>query len=149
MTPQRARDTAFRMLSSRARTCSQVYNKLIIQGFDEETVSQTVTKLCEDGYLDDFTYARNLIEQRLSRKPYGPRYLLAVLYRAGIDKDVAKEAVGEMVDEARENELAVMFVRSVIPSGISPEKVMRQLYTRGFSITAARRAVEEELALRD
>lgn len=150
MTPQKARDAAFRMLSYRARTCSHVYNKLIAQGFDEETTSQTVAKLCDDGYLDDSSFARNLIEQRLSRKPYGPRYLLAVLYKAGIDKDVATEAVGEMVDQDRENELAIMFVRSMMQNGeISPEKVMRQLINRGFSMAAARRAMEEVLSMFD
>lgn len=144
---QKARDVAFRMLSFRARTCSEVYNKLILQGFDEEIASSTIAKLCEDGYLDDFTFARNLVEQRLSRKPYGPRYLLAVLYKAGIDKDVAKEAVGEMIDQTRENELAAIFVRSMTQSGeIRPEKIMRQLLNRGFSMTVARRAMEELLS---
>jgi regulatory protein len=150
MTSQKARDAAFGMLSSQGRTCSQIYNKLILQGFDEEIASGTVAKLCDDGYLDDVSFARNLIEQRLTRKPYGPRYLLAVLYRAGIDKDVAIEAVGEMVDQARENELAAMFIRSITPnSGIRPEKVMRQLLNRGFTIAAARRAMEEELSVFD
>jgi len=136
------------MLSSRARTCSQVYNKLILQGFNEEIASLTVAKLCEDGYLDDVSFARNLIEQRLSHKPYGPRYLLAMLYRVGIHKNVATEVVGEIVDQSRENELAALFVRSMTPNGeIRADKVMRQLINRGFSIAAARQAMEKELSV--
>ncbi len=141
---QKARDAAFRMLSFRAHTCSQIYYKLTHKGFNEEIAADTVAKLCEDGYLNDFSFACNLIEQRLSRKPYGPRYLLALLYRAGIDRHVAAKSVKETVDQDKENELAAKFVRLMSSSADTcPDKIKRKLLIRGFSLEAAHIAVEK------
>lgn len=148
MTLKRARALAYKMLSARARTCRQIRDALHKKGADEETAATVLAELTEAGYVNDREFAVRAVDVKLESKACGPRYLQAVLDRAGVDRSVANEIIGEALPYQREYELAADFVRTLLNRGETcPQKAKRKLANRGFSVSVTHRAVEEEFRI--
>lgn len=65
----------------------------------EEIFNEIITKLKGYGYLDDEEFASQFINSRIRSKPRGKRVLVSELMSKGIDKELAKRKVDELVDD--------------------------------------------------
>ena len=89
----RAKMAAIAFLSHRSRTEHEVREKLHRAHFDDQVIDIVITRLHEISYLDDETFVRNYIKDRLNRKGYGPIRLKADLRRLGISAGNVDEAI--------------------------------------------------------
>ncbi len=105
-----AMNRALSILGYRARAKGELHERLERAGYAGETVAVVVTRLEELGYLDDEEFARSLAREEAHKK-YGPRRILGDLRRAGVDEEVAREAVDEEFAERSEYQTALAIAR--------------------------------------
>jgi regulatory protein len=84
---------AFNLLGYRARSETEVRERLGCYGYVEETVEGVILRLKELGYLDDEEFAR--LKAREKARKYGPRRVSAELRQSGVGEDLARGVVEE------------------------------------------------------
>ena len=99
-----AMNRALNLLGYRARSASEVGDRLARAGYAPDTVGTVLSRLEELGYLDDEEYARTLAREK-SRK-YGPRRVYTDLRRNGVDEDVIQTVLDEEFTENSERAAA-------------------------------------------
>jgi regulatory protein len=88
----RAKTIALRQLAARARTRSQIRQRLAKDGLDAHA-DEVVAWLERLGYLDDGAYARGRARTLVARGRLGPRLAERRLVAAGIEAGAARAAV--------------------------------------------------------
>ena len=99
-----AMNRALHFLGYRARSRSEVRDRLRRYGYGEDTVGAVIGRLEELGYLDDEEFARTVVREKARR--YGPRRVSADLRRSGVDAELAQDIVEEEFAERSEVEAA-------------------------------------------
>ena len=99
-----AMNRALHFLGYRARSRSEVRERLRRYGYGEDTVGAVIGRLEELGYLDDEEFARTVVREKARR--YGPRRVSADLRRSGVDAELAQDIVEEEFAERSEVEAA-------------------------------------------
>ncbi len=158
----RAREAASRLLSVRARTVSEMRDRLRRKDFDAEVVEETVTWLLDRDLLDDAAFCREFLAGRLERRPRGRFGLVQELRKRGVARDLAERMVEEVLEEEGIDEADVARraaerwlgkqsedAREALGSGEPEEtarKLRRRLYAhlerRGFPRGVARRTLD-------
>jgi regulatory protein len=87
-----AYDAALRILALRAHSSRQLRTKLERRKFDAETIDATLERLAGEGWLSEARYAAEVVRSR-ARKLLGPRRIARELESAGVDRDIARDAV--------------------------------------------------------
>ena len=119
--------------------------KLLGRGFDSRTVGEVLESLCDQGYLDDRTYAENWLRSRSERRPEGRAVLIAGLLRKGVAREIAEQAVNRYCTPELELKNAVRALEKLRRSGeTDPAKLKGKLRARGFAYPLIRRVVEGE-----
>jgi len=144
---QRAKDSALRLLAVRARSRSELSNRLRRKGFDEETVETVLDALSAVDLVDDTGFARAWADERARLKPVGPARLRHELYQKGIDREIVERTLDEMYSDGRETELARAAIDRKVaratPGRADRVKLMRFLLGRGFSREVAARVIND------
>lgn len=122
---ERAKGSAFRILSYRPRSTAEVRNYLAGKGFEPIVIEQTIDRLGELEYLDDAAFARYWVDQREKHNPRGSFAIRHELYQKGISDEVIDDAVAGIDDE----ELAIRIAekKAASWSNLSREQFVRKL----------------------
>ena len=137
-------------LTGRARTRSELADKLAGRNVPDEVAVRLLDRFEEVGLIDDAGFAREWVEQRQSGRGLARRALAQELRRKGIDDELAREVLDE-VDPDDEVEAARMLVRAKLRSmrNLDRDKAVRRLVgmlaRKGHSSGVAYRVVKEEL----
>ncbi len=94
-------EVAYRKLSFRMRTVSEMRKIFKENDFPQEESEEAIAYLKEEKLLDDGKFSR---EYYLSHKPKGKadKRILSELAKKGITGEIAKEAISSMKEDARE-----------------------------------------------
>jgi regulatory protein len=112
-TPKRSAGAdALRLLARRPLTTSELQERLKRLGHTEADIEATVTKLSNDGYLDDGALSLNYIVTRAERKYHGQSRLIRELEQRGVKRSLAQQAWLQAVDNG-DVEPDVLLVRAV------------------------------------
>lgn len=137
---ERAKDTAFRFLSYRSRSVLEVKRKLQEKEFSPHTITATISRLMELGYLNDQEYAVTLVRSSLENKQWGPIRIHDALVKKGIAKDIIDHTLAELTKEydvTRVARLAFDSKFSLNQDQLAEEKTRRKvigyLKRKGFS----------------
>ena len=147
-----ARKILLDQLTGRARTRSELAEKLAGRNVPGEIARRLLDRFEEVGLVDDAAYAREWVAQRQSCRGLARLALAQELRRKGIEDEVAREALEE-IDDDDEVEAARMLVRAKLRSvrALDRDKAMRRLVgmlaRKGHSSSVAFRVVKEELDL--
>ena len=150
--PKEAYSCAIDILSRRDRSVKELSDKLREKGFEEEAVSEAITKLSAKHYIDDVRMASHFLASHLSDQSL--TQLRFKLMRRGISGDDIATAVGIVTEEAVDDTESVRnrqacAVRDLLrkkrydPEDPSAEKVLASLSRKGFSYDT----IKEGLAL--
>jgi regulatory protein len=96
---QRCYNAAIRYLGYRPRSESEVRQRLQRHGFDAECTDKTITRLKEQGLVNDTEFARFWIENRETFSPRSRRLTGLELSRKGLDRITIEQMVNE-IDES-------------------------------------------------
>jgi regulatory protein len=146
----KAREAALNLLSYRPRTAAELRRRLARKEYPPELVEECVAELLEEGLVDDGAFAQSFVRDRVRFKPRGSRRLAQELQAKGVDPEVAREAIGEVMEleETSELELAREAMRkwSRRP-GEDPRRAKQRLYgflaRRGFGGDTLRQILDE------
>ena len=134
---ERARNTAYRFLSYRSRSISEVEKKLKERGFAQEVVSETIERLRELGFLDDASFAISLAKDLAIVKGYGRFQVEKKLKNKGIEGEMLTGAIEKVFSEIDEFEaarrLALKKTKGQLNSIQDKARIGRYLYGRGYS----------------
>ena len=136
-------EKAVALLSYRAHARKELAEKLRRKtGCEERELEEVLDRLEELGFLDDRSYAGQVVRS-CGRKGYGRQRALAELVRRGIPEELREEALAEMpkTEDALER-----FIRARLRDPEDRDEVRRvsaAAVRRGFSWEEVRRAVEK------
>jgi regulatory protein len=134
-----------KLLSFSSKSEKMLRDKLIEKEFTKDQVSYALEKLKELGYVDDYYFAENFIENR--KKRYGAQRLKNELYHRGISREIADQVLSENTDESEEIATAIKNSRSKWerykedPKGY--EKMCNFLYRRGYKYDLIKKVIDE------
>jgi regulatory protein len=92
-------DRALNMLAARARAASDLRRQLIRKGEPAEHVDAAIDRLRGAGFLDDAEFARQFTRSKIAGPGFAKRRLEQELYRRGVARDVATEAIDEVLED--------------------------------------------------
>ncbi|HET7586058.1 MAG TPA: regulatory protein RecX [Gemmatimonadaceae bacterium] len=101
-------DRALDMLAFRSRAARELRRSLIRKGEPAEAVDAVIPRLIAAGLLDDAQYARQLARSKLTGKGFSRRRLATELFKRGVERDVAEEAIADVVREEEVDEQAML-----------------------------------------
>ncbi|WP_445257240.1 regulatory protein RecX [Nocardioides aurantiacus] len=145
-----ARTILLDQLTGRARTRSELADKLASKGVPDDVGHRLLDRFEEVGLVDDAAFAREWVEQRQRGKGLARRALAQELRRKGVEDEVAQEALEE-VDADTEEESARRLVRAKLRSvsALDRDRATRRLVgmlaRKGHSSSIAFRIVRSEL----
>ena len=144
-----AMSRAGRFLTLKARTESEVRERLAGAGFDDEVVGKVLDRLKETRVVDDVDFARSWVEERMRRKGAGPQVLVAELEAKGVDRAIIDDALTEALPDeaARAQEVAIELLPrwSRLPLEKQAARLAAALARKGFSEEAVEAGVRAVL----
>jgi regulatory protein len=131
-----ARQYAFLLLSYKARTASELKQRLARKGFSPDIISHTLQRLAELKMVDDAGFARRFAEDRITIGHKGKWRVRGELLKRGVDRQQIDAAMADAPDEtAAAKEVAAKYVNR--NRRLEPAILKRRLYAllarRGFS----------------
>lgn len=138
-------DKALQLLARRPHFRLELARKLLTRKFREDQVEQVLTRLEQQGLIDDDRQAIELTLGPLTRKGYGPRRMRAELERRGVSSELAVAAVTEAfpTPESELEAARLAAERLSRRSGTSTPRLARTLERRGFSTRVILQLLEE------
>lgn len=144
-------DRAVAMLAARGRASAELRRLLVRKGEPADQVSVAIERLTAEGYLDDAAYARQFAHSKLSGAGLSKRRLQQELGKRGVARDVAEQAVGDVLesegvdDSASIERVARKKLRSL--GGLDEPTRRRRLYSflarRGYDADAIAKVMRE------
>lgn len=140
----RCLNAAFRYLSYRPRSESEVRGKLQRQGFDGDCIESVLAKLKERGLVDDIAFAQFWKDNRESFSPRSQRLTKLELRRKGVVSDIIDQVVGAVDDEDSAYRAAFSKARHWSLSDFQSfrRRLGEYLRRRGFNYEVINQAVE-------
>lgn len=138
----KARKMAMTAIGNRATTTGELRDRLIRRGQDATIAKRVVEQLVADHWLDDERFARDLVDEILSRKPAGRPLLLQKLEARNVPRDIAKQVVDDALDEVDPKQAALEFAKQKLSRSAqrTGPAAARRLYG-----LLARRGVDETI----
>ncbi len=132
-------------LARRDRTVAQVEEYLSSKGASPFQVRQTVRRLSDLRYLNDYAYAQRWVDNRLAVRPMGVERLKAELQAKGISEVLAARVTAEALRVIDERVLAQCALQAAQRHGrrLTSSQMVRLLRQRGFSEETVDRMIEE------
>lgn len=97
-----ALEYALLFLSYRSRSEKEMAERLRKKKFSPATIATTLEELKNQKLLNDFEFARNLIESRARNKHYGNYRIRQELQQKGIDSEMAEAITKQLTNETSE-----------------------------------------------
>lgn len=146
-------DRALSLLAFRSRSARELRRRLVQKGEVAERVDRTIERLTTAGLLDDAEYARQVARSKLLGQGASKRRLAQELFRRGVARQVADDAIGDVIEDESVDEETVVkgLVRKKLRSLSDEDPVAqrRRLYgflaRRGYSSDVIRRALQAVL----
>lgn len=97
---KRAYAAALNLLGYRARSTTEVEDRLKRREFSERAIAQTTERLLREGYLNDTSFGQAWVESRQRASPRSARALRYELRRKGVEQEVIEEVFEQVeIDE--------------------------------------------------
>ena len=103
---KRAKNTAYRYLTIRPRSRKELADKLQDKEFTDHIIEAVLEQVTRLGYLDDGKFAAQWAASRVRSRGFGRRRLEQELRIKGISREIIKETLGTLFEEAPEEETA-------------------------------------------
>lgn len=129
---KRARNSAYRYLAVRPRSCAEVKQRLIDRGFPPAVVRSVMDHLLRLGYLNDAQFARDWAASRTRTRGYGRRRIEQELRNKGIDSDIIGETLVRLFEETPETDVARKAAEKKLRSLTRFEPEVRKRRLAGF-----------------
>jgi regulatory protein len=100
---ERCYAAALRILNYRFNSEAELRRKLRAKKFEDPVIAETLERLRREKWLDDERFAAAFVRSKQG-KHHGPRKIARELAAAGVDREVARDALRENIDEEQERQ---------------------------------------------
>lgn len=90
---QKAREDAYRLISYRDRSVSELKKRLLQKGYDLEVIDAIIPRIKELNYLDDKRFAKKWVKHKVKHSPKGKYLLIKELKDKGVAEKIINEAL--------------------------------------------------------
>lgn len=136
-----AMDKIASLVSVRERTCREVRNRLLKQGFTEEEADEAVESAVASGLLSEERFTRAFIRGKVSLG-WGRSKIVERLEQDGVDDALVDACSDEFPSGEEEYQMALHELSRRSTSSSDPyASYMRRLVGKGYSYDVAERAV--------
>lgn len=149
VTREKVLDTAFRILTRRGHSRSELEMKLKKKEYQEELIVSVLDECERLGFVNDVEFARQYCEELKYRK-YGERKIQMYMIKKGLDRDLIQSTIEEFdsVDDQFERAIEALSKKMRSLSRESDpwkkrEKAYRFLVSRGFSGGVVSKVIDE------
>lgn len=133
---KKALEYCLRLLGQRAYSEKKLRDKLRQKGYEKEQVLGAISRLKELGFIDDYKFAKDLVENHQQIRLSGRRKIFVALMKKGIDSETAERALDEVYNPDEERgavkSLINKFSKS-IPRDKAYRRLMSRLLSRGYN----------------
>lgn len=148
----RCKESAIKIIERSYKTEKEIRDKLKQKGYEEKQINKSIEFLKEYNFLNDNTYAKAFIKDKLTSK--GSQKIKYDLIKKGISKDIIEENLIQ-VDKNEEKEVALNLARKKYESIRKNEsdnyklsgKLYRFLISRGYGYDIVKDVVKEIMSL--
>ena len=142
---QQCRNSAIRYLAYRQRSEEEVRQRLQRHGYDIDCIEKTISRLKENGLIDDTEFARFWIDNRESFSPRSRRLTGVELKQKGVSKDIIDTAIREVNDSESAYRAALNKVHRLPQSDFRDfrNRLGQYLNRKGFSYDVIQATVEK------
>jgi regulatory protein len=142
---QQCYNAAVRYLSYRPRSEAEIKQRLQRHGYDNSLLDKVITKLREQGLVDDTAFARFWIDNRGTFRPRSRRMTRMELRRKGLAMDVIEQAVNDIDDRESAYRAALARTRRLFPTDypLYRQRLGQYLGRRGFSYDVINETVQK------
>lgn len=134
--------TGLKLLSRRELSTKELRARLLRRGFTQDSVSDAVKRLSDDGALNDYRTALALAYREAHIRARGQLRAIRELESHGINRDLSISAVKETYKDLNERELIEGVLKRRLKGPIRDYQQMRRLYQflirRGFDVSTTR-----------
>ena len=96
---------ALSLLNYRMRSTAELYKRLTEKGYNPDIVERVIEKLNEKKFLNDETFARAFIHDKINSRLLGPVVLRRELFPHKLDKEIVEKLLQQAYVEMPEEEL--------------------------------------------
>lgn len=136
---ERAKDTAFHFLSYRSRSSAEVRRKLEEKEFSPLTITRTLSRVKELGYLNDADFAYTFARASLENKQWGTLRITDALLKKGVAQNIITETITKLTKECDLTQVARRALEHKFThtpdrhaGGKTRQKVISYLRRKGF-----------------
>ena len=135
---KRAKNSAYRYLTIRPRSRTEVERRLRDRGFAPEIIVPVVSHLVRLGYIDDERFARDWAASRVRTRGYGRRRVERELRDRGVDAETVRRTAQELFHDVSEKDIArkeaekKLRAMTRLPPDIQRRRLAGFLERRGF-----------------
>ena len=104
----RTLDRAMNLLAFRARSASELRRSLLRKGEEAAHVDSALERLRVAGLVDDSEFARQFARSKVAGQGFSRRRLERELFRKGVERAAADEAISEALDDESVDEGAMI-----------------------------------------
>jgi regulatory protein len=139
----KAYEYALKALGRQELTESQLAERLVRRGVEEDERAEVIDRLLADGLLDDERFARRYTEDKRELAGWGPERIREALLARGVARDLVEAALeGEGETEQLRRAVAMLEDRGLrCDSDSERERALRLLVRRGYALELAYEAV--------
>jgi len=128
----RAKNTAYRYLTYRSRSCKEVEKKLEKKKFDAIVIRAVMDHLIRFGYIDDSAFAAQWAYGRFRLRGFGRRRIERELNQKGVDKNTIQEMLGKTITLEDERQAARKVAEQKLNTMKNVETEVRRRRLAGF-----------------
>lgn len=143
---QRAKSSAYRYLSFRQRSVSEVMDHLSRKGFEQQSISAVIELLLDTGYLNDESFAKAYVDDKTKLNSLGTYRLKAELRAKGINEELISDTLSNLEPDI---EHLVELVRRKYSGSLSEDKstIMRKvggfLQRKGYGYDVIKKVLDK------
>ena len=100
-----AKDAAYRLLSYRMRSVSELRNRLAQKGYNDLEIENVVNHLIELNYLNDEDFGKAFVREKVKNKKIGPIALRSEVAQHNLTNDLLNKLIDHIYNEYPINDL--------------------------------------------
>ncbi len=134
-TIEKATDIALRFLGYRPRSEAEIRKTLFQRGFNEDIIDKAISKLKEQGLIDDAAFARFWSENRENFSPRSSRLTRLELRQKGVSDETISQSISDETDGENAYRAAQSKVRRMTITDYATyrQRLGEYLKRRGFN----------------
>jgi regulatory protein len=142
---------AYRLLAIRNRSEAEMRQSLQRAGFDAGCIDEAVSRLRDQGLINDRNFAEEWTRGRMASRPRGRRLIERELRTKGVSAEDATAATSDVDDDEAARTLAIRRAQALrdVDRQTFIRRLSNYLLARGFSRETVVRAMGHALSMRD